>query len=202
MTMEVDFYYGLGSRYSYLASTRIARIEQGTGASFRWRPLSSRALIGRRSHDPFQGEPVSGQYDWGFRRRDAEAWAAYYGVPFNEPVGRLDHDPHLPALAAIAARRQGTVVEMSHRLFRLVFVDDRRSFGRDEIVAEAVAAGLDRARFEADLDSAGVDDEHERELAAAAGRGVFGVPTFLVGERLFWGNDRLPLVEAAIRGAI
>jgi 2-hydroxychromene-2-carboxylate isomerase len=43
--VEVDFYYGLGSRYSYLASTQIARLERDTGARVRWRPLYSGDLF-------------------------------------------------------------------------------------------------------------------------------------------------------------
>lgn len=48
----VDFIYGLGSRYSYLASTQIERIARETGAVFRWQPVSSHALLGRRADDP------------------------------------------------------------------------------------------------------------------------------------------------------
>lgn len=202
MTSQVDFYYGLGSRYSYLAATQIERLERETGAGVHWHPLQSSALIGHGGANPFEGAPVSGQYDWGFRRRDAEAWAAYYGVPFREPVGRLAYDARLPVLAAFAAGRQGAVVAMSRRLFRLIFADDRTGFGRDEVAGEAGALGLDVGRFAADLDDPGLTREHDREVAEAARRGAFGVPTFFVGERMFWGNDRLVLVEAALKGRI
>jgi len=197
----VDFIYGLGSRYSYLASTQIVRIERETGASFRWRPLSSSRLIGRRPHDPFAAQD-GGQYDWDYRKRDALDWAALYGVPFRDPVGRLTYDPMLPALAALAAGRQGAVVGMSHRLFRLGFVDDRSTYGRDEVVAEARAEALDIGRFERHLDDPGLREDHDRAVEEAERQGAFGVPTFLLGEQLFWGNDRLVLLEAALRGEI
>lgn len=122
-------------------------------------------------------------------------------MPFNDPIGRLAYDPMLPALAALAAERQDRVEAMSHRLFRLVFADDRTTFGRDEVLAEAGALGLDMARFEADLDSPELAREHERRMLEAESRGVFGVPTFLHGGELYWGNDRLVLLEAALNGA-
>lgn len=197
----VDFIYGLGSRYSYLAATQLARIARETGATFRWRPLASSRLIGRRADDPFAAK-AGGQYDWDYRRRDAEAWAAFYGVPFRDPVGRLTHDPMLPALAALASARQGAVVGMSHRLFRLHFADDLARYGREEVVAEAKVEGLDVARFERDLDGPALREEHDAEVERAVAQGAFGVPTFLLGERLFWGNDRLVLLEAALRGQI
>jgi 2-hydroxychromene-2-carboxylate isomerase len=81
MTPTVDFYYGLGSRYSYLASTQLARIAAATGCRFDWQPLKSGALMELRGGHPFHGEPVSGQYEWPYRRLDAEAWAEFYGVP-------------------------------------------------------------------------------------------------------------------------
>ncbi|MCY3813113.1 MAG: DsbA family protein [Gammaproteobacteria bacterium] len=193
----VDFFYGLGSRYSYLASTQIARIARDTGATFRWQPISTHALLARRSDDPFT-PGARGQYDWDYRRRDAEAWARYYGVPFNDPIGRLAYEPMLPALAALAADRQGRAESMSHRLFRLIFVDDRTEFGPREVIAEAASLGLDVARFRADLESAELVQEHERRVLEVESRGVFGVPTFFYRDQLYWGNDRLVLLEDAL----
>ena len=197
---RVDFIYALGSRYSYLASTQIERIAGETGARFRWQPISSLALLARRKDDPFRAG-AGGQYDWDYRRRDAEAWAHHYGVPFNDPVGRLAYDSVLAALAALAARRQKRVEAMSHRLFRLIFVDERAEFGRDEVLFEARALGLDVSRFEADLDSPELAKEHERHVVESETRGVFGVPTFLYCDQLYWGNDRLVLLESALKSA-
>ena len=88
----VDFFYGIGSRYSYLASTQLDRLAAETGCGIRWRPLYSGDLFAARRRDPFQGDPVSGQYDWAYRRRDAERWAAYYGVLYREPDDACFHE--------------------------------------------------------------------------------------------------------------
>jgi 2-hydroxychromene-2-carboxylate isomerase len=200
MSVTVDFYLGLGSRYSYLASTQIARLEKETGAQFRWHPLQSHALIASNGADPFSGPPVSGQYDWGYRKRDAEDWAAYYGVPFRDPVGRLDYSADLPARAAHAAGRQDRMVPMCHALFRLIFADDRSHFGQQDVADEARRLGLDMAAFEADLSDPALAEALLAEAAEAGRRGAFGVPTFFVGERMFWGNDRLVLLEAVLNG--
>jgi len=79
---EVRFYYGQGSRYSYLASTQIERLQADTGCRVHWRPLYSGDLFRARGADPFAGPPVSGQYEWAYRRFDAACWADYYGVPY------------------------------------------------------------------------------------------------------------------------
>ena len=64
---EVDFYLGLGSRYSYLAASQVERIEKAYDCRFVWKPIASGALMDRRGGNPFRGEPLSGQYDWGYR---------------------------------------------------------------------------------------------------------------------------------------
>ncbi len=102
MALVIDFYYGLGSRYSYLASTQLERIAAETGCRFDWHPLKSGALMDLRGGHPFHGAPASGQYEWPYRRLDAEAWAEYYGVPYREPVDFLV-DPAYLAVAASAA---------------------------------------------------------------------------------------------------
>ncbi len=92
--MRVYFYYGIASRYSYLAATQLERLETETetGCEVRRLLLCSARLTRRRGSDPFSGSPPSGQYDWGFRRRDAEVWAEYYVVPYLEPHGRVTYD--------------------------------------------------------------------------------------------------------------
>jgi (S)-mandelate dehydrogenase len=60
----IDFYLGLGSRYSYLAASQVDRIEKTYGCRFVWKPIASGALMDRRGGNPFRGEPLSGQYDW------------------------------------------------------------------------------------------------------------------------------------------
>src|SRR5215213_4210963 len=124
----VDFYLGLGSRYSYLAASQVERIEKTHGCRFVWKP-------------------IAGQYDWGYREYDAKCWASYYGIPFREPVA-FRTDPAMLALACLAAEMQGALVPCCHLLQRLIFVE--------------------------------------------------GVATFFLGDRMFWGNDRLVLLEAAL----
>ena len=152
----VDFFYGLGSRYSYLASTQVERIEQETGCHVTWRPLSSTDLMAASGHNPFEGEPVSGQYEWTYRQRDAEAWAAYYGVPYREPE-RFRTDPRHLAEACIAAGRFGRLVEYSRAMFTAIFVE---GWLIDE-------AGLDSRLGRAGDDHQLVDVGHNDVLAIA-----------------------------------
>ncbi len=195
---DVDFYLGLGSRYSYLAASQVERIEKAYGCRFVWKPIASGALMDRRGGNPFRGEPLSGQYDWGYREYDATCWAAYYGIPFREPVG-FRVDPDRLALACLAADRQGALVSCCRLLQQLIFVD---GVAIDDAVISRLpdCLGLDAPAFLHDLKSSEARARHDALLDEARARGAFGVPTFFIGERMFWGNDRLVLLEAELRG--
>jgi 2-hydroxychromene-2-carboxylate isomerase len=198
----VDFFYGLGSRYSYLASTQIAQLEADTGCLVRWRPLFSADLFAARGADPFRGEPISGQYDWSYRRFDAACWADYYGVPFREP-DEVKADWRLLALAATAADRLGAVEPFSRRVFEAAFVRDSSPLDATACLRLAAEVGLDRSTFAAALEAPETTAALTATLADAQALGVFGVPSFVVEGQVYWGNDRLPIVRHMLlrRGA-
>jgi 2-hydroxychromene-2-carboxylate isomerase len=106
---NIDFYYSIGSRYSYLASTQIDALKKETGCHVEWYPINSARLIAQRKSSPFEGKPVSGQYEWIYRELDAKRWAKFYGVPYLEPRGRVHFDSELLALSCTAAKCFGKV---------------------------------------------------------------------------------------------
>jgi 2-hydroxychromene-2-carboxylate isomerase len=193
----VVFFYGLGSRYSYLASTQIAQLEADTGCKVRWRPLYSADLFAKRGRNPFEGQPVSGQYEWAYRRRDAERWAAYYGVTYREPKD-LCFDPRRLALACAAAEALGAVEAFSRRLFQALFVDGTSPLDDEVCAGLAREIGLAEDAFRAALGQPETAARLTATVEEAAVGGVFGVPSFVVGGEVYFGNDRLPLVSHAL----
>jgi 2-hydroxychromene-2-carboxylate isomerase len=197
MAAPVDFFYGLGSRYSYLASTQIAQLEADTGCKVRWRPLYSADLFAARGLDPFAGKPVSGQYDWAYRRRDAERWAAYYGVPYREPED-VRFDPRRLALACTAAAALGAAESFSRRMFQALFVDGTSPLDDRICATLAREIGLDDGAFRVAREHPDTAARLTATVEEAAACGLFGVPSFVVGDEVYFGNDRLPLVRYAL----
>lgn len=198
VTQTVPFYFGVGSRYSYLAATQLHSIEVRTGCRFEWLPLQTGELIRRANGgaSPFQEPAPSGQYDWGFRQNDAEAWARFYNVPYQEPADPgLENADH--AHACWIADRFGKLQEMSWKIMRAKF-SESRDLSRRGIRAMATEIGLDGDALIAQLDEPEVAAKHQSALERALAEGVFGVPTFIVKDQLYWGNDRLPLVQYAL----
>ncbi len=192
----IEFFFDLASAWSYLASTQIAGLEERTGLTVRWRPLLLGGvwkLTGARS-------PVE---HWTQNRRryqdiDFAAWVEHYGIPFRKP----SHFPPNTLIAmrgAVAAERLGRLVPYVHAGFRAYLVADENISLPEVVLAVAEKAGLDRAAFEALLHDPGVKDELRANTEEAVARGAFGVPTFFWSGRMFFGNDRLALLEAFIR---
>jgi 2-hydroxychromene-2-carboxylate isomerase len=190
----VEFFFSPGSRYSYLAASRMPELEADYGCRVDWRPVNGGDLRALRRRDPFAGDPVSGQYEWAYRRRDAERWAALYGIPYREPPTH-ELDFRLLARAAAAAKRLGKAAEYGWKLCSRVYASGAWPIDAALCLDLAAAVSLDRAAFAAAL----AHSETDRLLATAAEeacrRGAFGVPTFFVGEEIFWGNDRIVLLR-------
>jgi len=195
MTKDVEFYYGIGSRYSFLASTRMDALEQETGCTVVWRPLYSGALMLRRGMHPFRQPSLpSGQYDWQYRSYDAKCWAAYYGIPYIEPDdGIMEFERY--GLACVAADRQGVCAAFSKAMFKIVFADGKNDVDDDTIVAIAKQSGLDGDAFLRTIDEDETAALHEKNVDDAVAAGAFGVPSFVCDGRLFWGNDRIVLLK-------
>ena len=191
----IDFYYSIGSRYSYLASTQIETIEREFDCQFVWHPVNSIRLIKQDGISPFEGKPVSGQYEWIYRELDAKRWAKLYAIPYLEPRGRVNFNSDLLARACTTAKYLGKVEKYSPLLFRAIFEDSLSQIDERECVIRAEACGI----FASDFKSLLTAKETVKQLNTTTNRalesGVFGVPTFIVSGELFWGNDRIILLR-------
>ena len=193
MSEPLTYYFSTGSRYSYLSMSQMPDIELRYGVSFDWVPVNGKRIRALRGADPFQGPPQSGQYDWAYRETDAKAWADYYGIAFNEPED-VEFDVELLLRAVIAAGKQGDIRTYSWRLARKVFAE--QVWPLDQVVATQVAQDLDfdMQAFEQSCADPALQSELEDNCTQAVARGAFGTPSLFLGDDLYWGNDRLPLV--------
>ena len=190
----VDFYYSIGSCYSYLASTQIDALQRETGCHIEWHPINSVRLISQRENSPFEGKP-SGQYEWNYRELDAQRWAKLYGVQYIEPRGRVQFNSDLLARACVAANQFGKVAEYSHLLFAAMFQDSLTEIDEAECIDRARICGIPGADFKVVIKALETVDKLNQTIDRAINMGVFGVPTFVVDGELFWGNDRLILLR-------
>jgi 2-hydroxychromene-2-carboxylate isomerase len=184
------FYFDLGSPYAYLAAERIGRLIPAA----RWQPILLGGLF-----------KLNGRSSWGNagakRRRDGiaevERRAAAYGLP---PVRWPDPWPGnmLTAMrAATFAGQRGRGVDFALAAFRRAFAAGEDLGSSEPLAAAAADAGLDPDRVAAATADRALKDALRRATEDAHRRGVTGVPTVAVGDRLYWGDDRLGAAATA-----
>jgi len=197
MTRQVEFFFDFGSPYSYLAYKELPRVAARTGATIVWRPMLLGGVFkATGNHSPME-IPAKRQWSDG----DLDCWARRYGVPF-----RLN--PHFPintlALMRGAIGYQRKAEAAFHQyvdaIFTAMWETGRNLNDPVEIGKVLVAAGLDPREALAMLDDAEVKADLKRVTEEAVARGIFGAPSFIVEDKLYWGNDRLLFVEEQLAG--
>lgn len=131
-------------------------------------------------------------------KEDLRRWAHHYNVPFayHKEIGQIEF--RLMLRAAIAARSVGTVERVVAALFDAAWAVHKPLSSLPEIAALLQGDELLGPDAETLLRNESLDKEIERSTAAAEVRGVYGSPTFFVGEQMYFGNDRLDFVQAEL----
>jgi 2-hydroxychromene-2-carboxylate isomerase len=197
---SVDFYFGTGSRYSYLAATQIPSLHSETGAAVRWRAVYSPELIRRAGTDPFAKDVVRGQYDAAYRTRDATRWAKFLGVPYVEPDFAAV-DWRRIALWCVAAELLGGGTAFGAAVLHSAFGLGTPANTEIQLAATAENVGVSASRMSDLIADGSAEQAHEQNLRDALAAGAFGVPTFVVVDdgEVFWGQDRIPLLAHHLR---
>lgn len=184
----VDFYFGAMSPYSWLSAERLEQLLPRA----HWRPLFVGGLFN-----------ATGRRSWGLTERreeeiaECERRARAYGLgEISWPEAWPTSDLAVARAMTWAAQR-GQVREYALAAMRLCFREGADLSHSQTVLEAATRAGLPAGELQTALADQQLKAALRRETDAAHGRGVFGVPTFAIGEELFWGDDRLPEVVAA-----
>jgi len=197
MARTLEFYYDYGSPYSYLADTQVETIAKRAGASLVRKPM----LLGGVFKATGNASPMTVELKSKWSAFDMPMWARHYGVPFNRnpffPVNTL-------ALmrGAVAAEIDGLFEQYHPAMYKAMWVDGRNLNDINEVAAVLTEAGLDARKFSQRIQDQDVKDRLKATTDSAVERGVFGAPTMFVEDMMFFGNDRLPFVEMALRGEL
>jgi 2-hydroxychromene-2-carboxylate isomerase len=194
---EVSFFFDVSSPFAYLASTQIEAVAARNGARVRFRPFLLGGLF------KAIGTPDVPLFTMPAPKRahaaaDMNRWAAHYGVPLNFP-SRFPMNT-VKALRMILALPEEQRPPLVHALYRAFWVDDRDLADDAELAAIAAGAGLDGAALVAATKTDAAKERLKDATNEAVRLGLFGAPTFQVGDVLIWGQDRLLFVEKALRG--
>ena len=191
---SIDFWYSIGSTYSYLTVMRLPEVAQAQDVVVRWRPFNVRHVMIEQNNIPFKDKPVKTAYMW----RDIERRADDYGLAPKIPAPYPLPGLVLASQVAILGAEEGWVADYTRDTYRRWFEAGEPAGEDPNMSASLTQIGQDPER----VLSVAQTGQIERALSDATDEamrlGVFGSPTFVADDEVFWGDDRL---EDAIRWA-
>jgi 2-hydroxychromene-2-carboxylate isomerase len=197
----VDFYFDFSSTNSYFAAFLLPEICARNDARVNWMPAHFAALFRGTGFDTMAMTPRKARYLW----RDHARYADLTGLPFKKP-SRFPIKTSSALRAVLAAgetaraddggtSREHAQRTISQAIMRAYWERDEDISSREVLASIASSAGFDGARLIEAADAKPARDELTALTEGAIPRGVFGAPTFFVGDEMFWGKDRLEFVE-------
>ena len=198
MTPKVEFHYDFGSLNAYLAHKVVPAIEQRTGAAFTYVPI----LLGgvfklTNNQSPFaQYKDIKNKLP--YQRLEIERFVRKHGLT------KFKMNPHFPVntipimRGAAAAEMDGFGKRYVDAVFHHMWEEPEKMDEPDIIRAALDASGLDGTRVLARIQDQAVKDTLLKNTETSVARGIFGSPTFFVGQEMFFGKDHLSEVEEEI----
>jgi 2-hydroxychromene-2-carboxylate isomerase len=190
---EIEFWYEFGSTYSYPAAMRIERLAADAGVALRWRPFLLGPILKQQglNDSPFNIFAVKGRYMW----RDLDRICQADGLALTLPPIRFPQNGLKAARLALIGEPQGWTPAFSRAVFVANYAE-QKDISEDATLRTILSAlDVDTAAAFAAADTPENKEALKRQTEGAAARGLFGAPSFTIGNELFWGNDRL---EAAL----
>ena len=186
---SLDFYFYIGSTYTYLSGERAGEVAAQAGVTLRRRPFNVRAIMLEQNNRPFIGKPVKLRYMW----RDPERRAHRYGIAFKSvpEYGAPGGDPGLANRLAEVASLEGWCPEYTKATCRAWFLENPVPGEVPHVRSILTAMGRDPDQAIARAGSDEIRAPYDAETETARALGIFGAPTFVSGNEIFWGDDRL-----------
>jgi 2-hydroxychromene-2-carboxylate isomerase len=186
--MKIDFWFEFASTYSYPAAMRVEKLASHHGIGVNWRPFLLGAIFREQglSDTPFNIYPAKGRYMW----RDLERTCKVLGIPFQRP-SEFPRNGLLAARVACCFDDAPWVGKFIRAVYRANFVVDTDISDVAVISSCIDSAGGDPGTVLEQAQSPESKQKLREQTGEAMRLGVFGAPTVVVGEELFWGNDRL-----------
>lgn len=191
----IECWFDFASNYSYLSIMRIEPLAAEHGIDVLWRPFLLGPIFQSLgwNNSPFVLQEAKGRYVWEDMPRECQK----YGLPWQQP-SQFPRRQLLPTRVALLIEGQSWIGMYCRRLMHMNFAQDR-DIDNPEAVAEALTGFDVSAR---DVIRQASEESTKQRLRQrtdeAKARGIFGAPTFLVGNAMYWGNDRM---DDAIRAA-
>ncbi len=195
MTKSVDFYFDVGSPTAYLAHNRLKQLKLEYGCSVIYHPVLLGGLFKASGNSSPVTVPAKGRY---MMMEDLPRFAKLYNVPLNT-------NPHFPIntlnlmRGAVSALNEAYFDTYIVTIFNSIWVESRNMGDIDTVIEVLSDDGLDAKSILEATQNPEVKQQLISNTEQAVERGLFGAPTMFVDGEMFFGQDRLQFVEAALK---
>jgi 2-hydroxychromene-2-carboxylate isomerase len=191
-----EFWFDFGSPAAYLAFTQLQKLENETNSTAVYRPMLLGGVFQATGNHSPATIPAKGSYIFG----DFNRFAKRYGVPFNSnlhfPINTL---LLMRGAIGMQQRHPDQFLDYCRAVFQAIWIDALNMNDPATVGAVLHKAGFDPQKLMAIANDQVTKDALKESTTEAVTHGVFGAPTFFVGNQMFWGQDRLDFVKEALQ---
>jgi len=196
---RVEFFYDYSSPWTYLAFTRIEDLCRRYDAELVWRPILVGGIFNTVNPSVYEARERGVPAKMRYMAKDLHDWARFQDVAITFPPSVFPVNSVKALRGALMALERGCIGRYSAAVFRAYFGEDR-DISQDAVLRAVVEeVGLDPVAFFTAIATPAYKERIRSNTDECVHRGGFGSPTMFLGDDMYFGNDRLMLVEAALR---
>ena len=185
---DIDFYFSIGSTYTYLSVTRIIDVEKKHQIRFNWKPFSVRAIMKEMNNIPFPKDKINKvNYMWRDIERRAESYGFFAKTPVPYPLSEFD----LANQIAILGLDKGWGTDYIRLTYKKWFQEGKEPAIDPSISEICKELGLNKNEIVSEAKSKIFEKKYISNTDSARENKVFGSPSFIVKNEIFWGDDRM-----------
>ena len=195
MALHIDYYASLNSPWTHLGAARIEAMAMAHGASLRIWPVDFGAIFAKSGGLPL---PQRSPQRQAYRLQELARWRDHLGIPIKIQPKFFPSSEALTAACVIAVREtigDHQAVKLAHRVLKAVWQEDGNPADPTTLAGLIAEVGLDPDRVLKLGEDPQWSDRRLADTQAALDRNVFGAPSYVIGDDIFWGQDRLEFVE-------
>ena len=185
---NIDFYFSIGSTYTYLTVTRILDVENKHQVKFNWKPFSVRAIMKEMNNIPFPKEKMNKvNYMWRDIERRAEGYGFFAKTPVPYPLSEFD----LANQIAILGLEKDWGIDYIRLTYKKWFQEGKEPAIEPSISEVCNELKLNKDEISLEALKKEIQDKYEANTNSARENKIFGSPSFIVKNEVFWGDDRM-----------
>ena len=185
---NIDFYFSIGSTYTYLTVTRILDVENKYQVKFNWKPFSVRAIMKEMNNIPFPKEKMNKvNYMWRDIERRAEGYGFFAKTPVPYPLSEFD----LANQIAILGLEKDWGIDYIRLTYKKWFQEGKEPAIEPSISEVCNELKLNKDEISSEALKKEIQDKYEANTESARENKIFGSPSFIVKNEVFWGDDRM-----------